>query len=298
MSILPGVYPISFSFAGACSTFGILHATKFCHWWEGEADHLPIPAELSLNCWTSCPIPWFQFFSVPVRFSQSELLPISLDGTVASSKDVERFLLHCFSRLVIQEFLSGLTEVIFCTDDAFHISNSRRYFWASVCVCTIWQMAGGTGVTLVPVPAKTARSHSDIKGKRSFDVPAVIYSFGFESWHGAKPRTPTWIYLFVIFHCHGRRLNREPCDKDFPGYWVCRVYQVCRVYICPVRLPQSDCIMTYTLWHYLFDWVSDRDCPFRSTFLLFEYYFKEIYFRSLFLIQLHLRRSVPNGSLI
>jgi hypothetical protein len=159
-------------------------------------------------------------------------------------------------------------------------------------------MAGGTGVTLVPVPAMTARSHSDIKGKRSFDVPAVIYSFGFESWHGAKPRTPTWIYLFVIFHCHGRRLNREPCDKDFPGYWVCRVYQVCRVYICPVRLPQSDCIMTYTLWHYLFDWVSDRDCPFRSTFLLFEYYFKEIYFRSLFLIQLHLRRSVPNWSLI
>ena len=53
------------------------------------------------------------FFSVPVRFSQSELLPISLDGTVASSKDVERFLLHCFSRLVIQEFLSGLTEVFF-----------------------------------------------------------------------------------------------------------------------------------------------------------------------------------------
>jgi hypothetical protein len=39
---------------------------------------------------------------VPVRFSQSELLLTSSDGTVASSKDVERILLHCFSRLVFQ----------------------------------------------------------------------------------------------------------------------------------------------------------------------------------------------------
>ena len=36
---------------------------------------------------------WFSFTSVPVRFSQSELLPTSSDGTVASSKDVERILL-------------------------------------------------------------------------------------------------------------------------------------------------------------------------------------------------------------
>lgn len=33
--------------------------------------------------------------------------------------------------------------------------------------------AGGTGVTLVPVPTKTARCHSDIKGRRPFDVPAI-----------------------------------------------------------------------------------------------------------------------------
>ena len=30
----------------------------------------------------------------------------------------------------------------------------------------------GTGVTLVPVPTKTARCHSDIRGGRPFDVPA------------------------------------------------------------------------------------------------------------------------------
>ena len=35
----------------------------------------------------------------------------SSDGIVASSKDVERILLHCLSRLVIHYFLSGLTEV-------------------------------------------------------------------------------------------------------------------------------------------------------------------------------------------
>ena len=69
----------------------------------------------------SCRFPFFNslqtnsvcFMSVPVRFSQSELLPISSDGTVASSKDVERILLHCFSRIVIQELLLGLTEVFF-----------------------------------------------------------------------------------------------------------------------------------------------------------------------------------------
>ena len=54
-----------------------------------------------------------KFDSLPVRFSQSELLPTSSDGTVASSKDVERIPLHCFSRPVIHHFLSGLTEVFF-----------------------------------------------------------------------------------------------------------------------------------------------------------------------------------------
>jgi hypothetical protein len=22
---------------------------SYCHWWDGEADHLPVPAEFSLN---------------------------------------------------------------------------------------------------------------------------------------------------------------------------------------------------------------------------------------------------------
>ena len=51
--------------------------------------------------------------NLPVRFSQSDLLLTSSDGTVASSKDVERIPLHCFSRPVIHHFLSGLTEVFF-----------------------------------------------------------------------------------------------------------------------------------------------------------------------------------------
>ena len=53
----------------------------------------------------------FCFMSVPVRLSQSDLLLTSSDGTVASSKDLERILLHCFSRLVIHFLLSGLNEV-------------------------------------------------------------------------------------------------------------------------------------------------------------------------------------------
>ena len=46
-----------------------------------------------------------------MRVSHSELLPTSSDGIVASSKDVERILLHCFSSLVIHQFLSGSIEV-------------------------------------------------------------------------------------------------------------------------------------------------------------------------------------------
>jgi hypothetical protein len=46
---------------------------------------------------------WFQTI---VRFSQSELLPISSDGTVTFCKDKERILLHWFSCPVIQFLLS------------------------------------------------------------------------------------------------------------------------------------------------------------------------------------------------
>jgi len=44
-------------------------------------------------------------------------------------------------------------------------------------VTFIYLKAGGTGVTLVPVPTKTARSHSDIKGRRPFDVAASNLNF-------------------------------------------------------------------------------------------------------------------------
>ena len=54
------------------------------------------------------------------------------DGTIASSKDVERILLHCFSRLVNNHFLSGLTEVFLHARCIPH-QNSQRCFWASVC---------------------------------------------------------------------------------------------------------------------------------------------------------------------
>ena len=75
--------------------------------------------------------------------------------------------------------------------------------------------AGGTGVTLVPVPTKTARSHSDIKGRRPFDVPAsnFIFHVNFLQWDVANPRTTmpfphnscTWVLYgrrnLTILHC-------------------------------------------------------------------------------------------------
>ena len=45
-------------------------------------------------------------------------------------------------------------------------------------------------MTLVPVPTKTARSHSDIKGRRPFDVPAsVSFHVMFLGCDVANPRT-------------------------------------------------------------------------------------------------------------
>ena len=68
-----------------------------------------------------------------VRFSQSELLLTSSDGTVASSKDVERILLHCFSRLVIHYFLSVFYG-LFCARE-MHSTTKFAMLFLSKCVC-------------------------------------------------------------------------------------------------------------------------------------------------------------------
>ena len=81
-----------------------------------ESDQLHVPASfLRYGTWLTQeltkPVSNNLFTFLFARFSQSDLLLTSSDGTVASSKDVERILLHCFSRLVIHYLLSGLTEV-------------------------------------------------------------------------------------------------------------------------------------------------------------------------------------------
>ena len=73
-------------------------------------------------------------FQSTVRFSQSDLLLTSSDGTVAFCKDKERILIQWVSRQVIQFSCQTLRDCL-CTPDALHNSNSIRYFWASVCVC-------------------------------------------------------------------------------------------------------------------------------------------------------------------
>ena len=88
---------------------------------EAGADHPGVPA-LPFQCFqqwdvanprTTMPFPNKLFSFSFARFSQSEFLPTLSDGTVASSKDVERIPLHCLSRLVIHYFLSGLIGVFF-----------------------------------------------------------------------------------------------------------------------------------------------------------------------------------------
>ena len=57
---------------------------SYCHWWEGEADHLPVPAKISLkllNKLSNSVIPLI--FSACTVFAIC-ILPMSPDGTVAS----------------------------------------------------------------------------------------------------------------------------------------------------------------------------------------------------------------------
>ena len=54
-------------------------------------------------------------------------------------------------------------------------------------------------MTLVPVPTKTARCHSDIKGRRPFDVPANNVYFIFRYGKRLNPRTSTSVLLNFQF---------------------------------------------------------------------------------------------------
>ena len=78
--------------------------------------HLNLPQNFGVNR-----------FQSTVRFSQSELLPFSSDGTVAFSKDKERIHLHWFLAQSSNFSCQTLGDCL-CTFDAFHISNSIRYF--------------------------------------------------------------------------------------------------------------------------------------------------------------------------
>ena len=66
-----------------------------------------------------------------VRFSQSDWAASEL--VEPSSKDVER-LLRTISHVGSTKISCLVLLKCFCTHDAFHINNSIRFFWASVCV--------------------------------------------------------------------------------------------------------------------------------------------------------------------
>ena len=75
-------------------------------------------------------------FQYTVRFSQSKLLPISSDGTVAFCKDKDFFYIGFLAQSSI--FSCQTLRDCLCTWDAFHNSNSQWCFWASVCVYVLW----------------------------------------------------------------------------------------------------------------------------------------------------------------
>ena len=57
-------------------------------------------------------------------------------------------------------------------------------------------------MTVLPVPTKTARSHSDIKGRRPFDVPAVFI-------HSYYSNTTSW---FIVSNLIAREGIQFPSD--------------------------------------------------------------------------------------
>ena len=114
-------------------------------------------------------------------------------------------------------------------------------------------LAGGTGVTLVPVPTKTARSHSDIKGRRPFDVPAsnfmFVAIFCYRTWLTQEPpsrfkQLPCFpISRFARFSQSERAASEplEPSSKDverFPSHFLVsnHPYLACQVLL--------DCLCT------------------------------------------------------
>ena len=61
--------------------------TKLCHWRGSNWGRPVVYLQIAFNCWTRCPLRCYSFSG--------------------------RILLHCFSRLVIHHFLSGLLECFF-----------------------------------------------------------------------------------------------------------------------------------------------------------------------------------------
>ena len=57
--------------------------------------------------------------------------------------------IYIYIYLIFQFLLSGLIGVFFCTSDAFHINNSIRCFWASVCVCVCLCVRRCVGVSYI-----------------------------------------------------------------------------------------------------------------------------------------------------
>ena len=111
---------------------------------------------------------------VPVRFSQSELLPMSSDGTVASyfiiywglscirtlwtfEQGRWKHSSHWISRWINQFFPVWFYWNVFCTWDAFHNRNSQCCFWASVSflLCTpSWQEPFGESFSRLTIDSK------------------------------------------------------------------------------------------------------------------------------------------------
>ena len=129
MSILPGAYPTSFSCAGECGMIVGPHSTKLPQSWDTGSDQPSVPAISISVCQISAmgpgqPKNHLAGRKITTWLSLNELHQNNLIPFARTKKEY-------FTQFLTPNHLISPVRFnwsVFCTYDAFRISNSIRYF--------------------------------------------------------------------------------------------------------------------------------------------------------------------------
>ena len=121
---------VSYYQAEACSTFGILHATKLLPLVGRGGWSPPCTCKnISLNCWTSCPVSWFYTFSFKIAWLTE--VDMSLSRSEGSHAILQEFAKatpsssFTSSKSLNLQCVNGCSASLGCTVSTFR----RRWKW-------------------------------------------------------------------------------------------------------------------------------------------------------------------------